>query len=637
MILLLGGLFTAFCFDLTFEGEAPKAAHEFSRSYFNDFRTFQQEVDKLADQAEAMHRKVDLPVLRAQMARTRYAFKRIEFFFDYWNPHYNHFYLGGRPLPKFDEEILSALVEPMGLQALEELIFNEEAAAHISLIARRAGELKKSVDLIIRGHLDDEFTDRQLIEALRSGVVRVFALGLTGFDTPGCGQAISEAKVSMEAMEKAFLHFGKNLEPVAKREFGKIRGLFREAKQLLTSDEDFDSFDRMAYLKQVINPLFGGLLDFQRKNKIETEHYYNHALNFNARNLFDEDFLKTGFYAQFSFLPLDNPASVKLGKTLFYDPILSKNMDMSCATCHDPGKAFTDGLPKSKGNRSGEFTTRNSPTLIDAGYASRYFWDMRAYNLEQQVAHVVSDTLEFNISFDEIAQRLYRSDTYVAMFESIYGPVAKETIYQRSISNAIAAYVNSLKSFDSEFDKFVRNEISSYPEEAVRGFNLFMGKAACGTCHFAPVFNGVVPPFYAETESEVLGVTTGLDTLDPGKDSDPGRMENGLEKDAYPHFKNSFKTVTVRNAALTAPYMHNGLFDTLEEVLEFYDRGGGAGMGLNVENQSLPDTPLNLSEREKADIIAFLHTLTDTTGLTRVDIELPAFEGHPEWRQESRE
>ena len=392
----------------------------------------------------------------------------------------------------------------------------------------------------------------------------------------------------------------------------------------------------MFFLKEIANPLFKKLKDFQVLNEIDTSVFYLHAQDYLAENLCDENFLNTSVYSEFSFKPLNDPEIIQLGKTLFYDPILSKNGKMSCATCHDPQKAFADGLPKSKTNVPGVFTKRNSPTLIDAGYSSRYFWDMREYNLERQVAHVVNDSLEFNIGFGEIAKRLNQSATYVEQFDKIYGKVAKNTIYSRSISNAIAAYVNSLTSFNSQFDQYSRNEISDYPEEAIRGFNLFMGKAACGTCHFAPAFNGTVPPFYMDSESEVLGITMGFDTLNPQKDNDPGRMKNGLNREARSYFENSFKTVTVRNSELTAPYMHNGSFNTLEEVMEFYNRGGGAGLGLEIDNQTLSADPLNLSENEKSDIISFLHTLTDTSGLTNQNVILPSFENRPEWNNRGK-
>ncbi|MCB0597875.1 MAG: cytochrome-c peroxidase [Lewinellaceae bacterium] len=627
--LFLLALFTALGPQLP-GGGPDETAQRVAQAYAADFRLFQEAAEELAEMADNHAAPL---LLRRQITETRMAFKRVEFLFDYNKTYYNQLHINGPPLPKVDKENVNGdIVPPNGLQALDELIFSEEAKEQGALIEKLASDLKVSADFIAQVHLPLSITDAQVVEALRSGVIRVFTLGLTGFDTPGSGNAIPEAMESMLAMEKAFLLFEESVKPEARKPYQEAKKLFRKAYYQLAANQDFDSFGRMDFLKQAVNPLYAKLLDFQRLNGIAVSPFKYQAQNFLARNLFEEDFLDTYFYSELSYLPLNNPASIALGKTLFYDPILSGNGKMSCATCHDPARAFTDGLPKSKTHVPGKFTRRNSPTLVDATFSSRYFWDMRELTLERQVGHVISDTLEFNTDFYQVAERLEQSETYVRLFKEVYGGIGKKDIYSRSISNALAAYVNSLTSFNSEFDRYARNESAAYPREAIRGFDLFMGKAACGTCHFAPVFNGSTPPFYTETDSEVLGVTLGFDTLHPQLDPDPGRGENGLRKDARPHYLHSFKTVTVRNAALTAPYMHNGSFNTLEEVLEFYNRGGGAGMGLEIDNQTLPPDPLNLSEREKADIIAFLHTLTDTSGLTVQHVVLPEFEGHPEWR-----
>jgi len=126
----------------------------------------------------------------------------------------------------------------------------------------------------------------------------------------------------------------------------------------------------------------------------------------------------------------------------------------------------------------------------------------------------------------------------------------------------------------------VRNETKEYPENAKRGFNCLWVKRPAEVVILHRWFNGTIPPFYLESESEVLGISQGFDSIAPKLDTDMGRLGNGLKMDNHPFFKNSFKTVTVRNIALTAPYMHNGLFGSLEDVLAFYNLGGGAGMGL---------------------------------------------------------
>jgi cytochrome c peroxidase len=157
-----------------------------------------------------------------------------------------------------------------------------------------------------------------------------------------------------------------------------------------------------------------------------------------------------------------------------------------------------------------------------------------------------------------------------------------------------------------------------------------MGKAACGTCHFAPNFNGTVPPLYNESESEVLGVPENPYSKPLVIDNDEGRIAAKLKEDA-PFYRYSFKTPTLRNVALTAPFMHNGAYKSLEDVMDFYNKGGGSGIGINVPYQTLPADPLNLNKQEMKDIISFMESLTDTSGLTSAPLSLPTFDNRNEW------
>jgi cytochrome c peroxidase len=214
---------------------------------------------------------------------------------------------------------------------------------------------------------------------------------------------------------------------------------------------------------------------------------------------------------------------------------------------------------------------------------------------------------EFNISYTEVVNRLKQDSGYVQAFRKIFAEEAPHTINEWTINKALAAFVREQGKFDSEFDRYMTGKQKEIAPEVKRGFNLFMGKAKCGTCHFAPTFYGTTPPFFMESESEVLGTLEKWDTLHPVLSADSGRY-NFQKNEVYIR---SLKTSTVRNIALTAPYMHNGGFPDLESVLDFYNRGGGAGMGLEVSNQTLSAEALNLSQQEISDIIAFMKSLTD--------------------------
>jgi cytochrome c peroxidase len=185
-------------------------------------------------------------------------------------------------------------------------------------------------------------------------------------------------------------------------------------------------------------------------------------------------------------------------------------------------------------------------------------------------------------------------------------------VTSRALRLAIAAYVRSLTRVSAPFDRAVRGDSTALGAEARDGFNLFMGKARCGTCHFAPLFGGAMPPSFAENEPEVIGVPERSRARRPVVDPDSGRF-NVRRIDQHLH---AFKTPSLRNVALTAPYMHNGAFPTLESVVDFYDAGGGTGIGATVSHQTLPADSLHLSVREKRAIIAFMRALTDTTGTT---------------------
>jgi cytochrome c peroxidase len=195
---------------------------------------------------------------------------------------------------------------------------------------------------------------------------------------------------------------------------------------------------------------------------------------------------------------------------------------------------------------------------------------------------------------------------YAELFRNAY-PKDRLPITAYNIANAISSYIRTLTAMNSRFDQYINGVSTSLSEDEKKGFNLFTGKAKCATCHFVPLFNGLVPPQFTETESEVIGVPKKANKK--VLDEDEGKS-NFTRSEIH---KFSFKTPTLRNIALTAPYMHNGAFRTLDEVLKFYNKGGGKGLKIAPANQTLPFDKLDLSKKEMKQVISFLKTLTDTT------------------------
>jgi cytochrome c peroxidase len=224
-----------------------------------------------------------------------------------------------------------------------------------------------------------------------------------------------------------------------------------------------------------------------------------------------------------------------------------------------------------------------------------------------------------NHSLDSVAKILAQSEDYRMRFKEAFG--SENALTAEHIASAISSYMRSLSSFNSRFDEYMRGDKTKMNAQEQRGFNLFAGKAKCATCHFIPLFNGTVPPTFQETEAEVIGVPKEAKWKQAEIDPDIGKMAiNGIELNKY-----MFKTPTLRNIELTAPYMHNGVYKTLDEVMRFYNMGGGKGIGIDLANQTLPPDTLGLTQAEIQDIIAFMKTLTDTTGLTQRPRSLPKF------------
>ncbi|MGO3184499.1 MAG: cytochrome-c peroxidase [Aequorivita sp.] len=573
-------------------------------NYLNDTSL---ELEKLDNTATSFKLdRVHADSLKIVLTNARLAYKKIEFYISYYHPDYVGKYLNGAPLLKIAKSgNQPTVIPPEGLQVLDELIYSENPSEEKVQIAALSKKVKSQFNILASALQNIKPTPEDLVLAARLQLVRIFTLGVTGFDTPGSANGLKEALVSLAAMKKLI-----ESDPVTTKypRTEQILTLFDGAISQLEADTTFESFDRLSFLTKYLDPLYAALGELPIE--INTQNLKNHtAWNPKSTSIFAPDFLDPYFYTQLQ-VSEDSKKLKKLGETLFYDTLLSGDNKMSCATCHNPDLAFTDAQAKSSSNIKGVTVLRNSPTLLNAVYAKRFFYDSRAFTLEQQLEHVIFNPQEFNTAYSEILQKLNTSKYYGSRFTEIFG---KESVTREDLAKALTSYVLSLQSFNSDFDRFVRRETNSINTEVKNGFNIFMGKGACATCHFAPTFSGLVPPLYIETETEILGVLKSPTSKVPELDADEGRWQNGIASEAAWIYEKSFKTPTVRNIEKTAPYFHNGGYETLLQVMDFYNQGGAAGIGLDVTNQTLPDTALELSTKEINALIAFMNSLTDTS------------------------
>lgn len=584
-------------FLVTQRPQEPATVRLVRHNALEDIRTFQDLTGKRL--LPLLEQQASEDSLQHVFLQTRRAYKRIEFLIEYFFPNTAR-HLNGAPLDEIETGEYE-VNEPIGLQVMEGNLFPHFiAGSRAELIrqakctlayARRAQTLFEEIGV----------TDAHIFDAMRLQMFRILTLGLSGFDAPIAQSGIAEAAESLDAMVDV-LQVYQGLSPDFR--WKNLLAELNAARHHLLAASDFNAFDRLAFLIRFGNPLSAALTDAAVEFGLDSLHL-NRPLRPAARTLFDADAFDPDFYAP-APKHRSSPAKVALGKKLFYDPVLSEGGTRSCASCHQPEKAFTDGLPKAAALPGRGQLLRNTPTLLNAGLQAAYFYDLRSTDLEHQAKEVVENEQEMHGSFERIVSVTSSDPAYQALFRQAFG-LPPHQIKEQQVQEALAAYIRSLTALDSRFDRYVRGERQLLNAEEKQGFNLFMGKAKCGTCHFMPLFNGTVPPNFTKTESEVLGTLQNPVSPAPRLDRDPGRF--ALHD--FPQFKNAFKTPTLRNISHTAPYMHNGAYTTLEQVMEFYNNGGGSGLGLAVDNQTLDPSPLGLSDEERRAVIAFLHTLTD--------------------------
>lgn len=297
-----------------------------------------------------------------------------------------------------------------------------------------------------------------------------------------------------------------------------------------------------------------------------------------------------------------SPEKAELGRILFFDPILSQNKDMSCATCHNPSLGFSDGLQTAKG-ADDKSLPRNTISLWNAGYETDLFWDGRVKTLEEQMLTPLLHADEMAGTEQEIEARLKAIPAYVTLFDKAYGGGA-DSVTIANMQTAIAAFERTLISNHSPFDEYAKGNVNALTASQRRGLSLFRSAATrCFECHAAPTFSN--DNFFV----------TGVPDL-PGQEHDAGRA--AISSDGS---DGAFKSPSLRNVALSAPYMHNGVFATLEEVVDFYAKGGGRPDGIKVDRQIVP---FELTAQEKEDLVNFLYALTDESALPEVPKSVPS-------------
>ncbi|MBW2960373.1 cytochrome-c peroxidase [Mesonia aestuariivivens] len=534
---------------------------------------------------------------KAYFIKTREAFKEAEPYASYLKPEVGH-QANGPALPRLTEDTQRVLL-PIGLQKIEESIYEGGVSENDF---KREIELTRGLMQVLHDAIEKrELNAQRFFIATHQQLMRIVSFGITGFDTPVSGLGLKETKASLKNLLTVYkLSIQKTIKIKEPKLDEKFQQQISHAIGFIGKNPDFNSFDRYTFLRDYFNPVMRSWVDIRKTSAI-WEPVNNKPFNFDAPTFFEDKSFNVDYFRK-ATNKAPSQAKITLGKRLFFDKNLSHSANMACVTCHQPSMGYADGLVANV-NNIGNPLKRNSPTLINSIFQKGFFWDGRAGSLLAQISGVFTNKEEFNSSVHEFSDKIAKDSSYIKDFEKAFGKKVKWT--NTETIKALSAYISTLNGFSSKFDKNIRGEEKNFTPQEQLGMNLFMGKALCATCHFMPLTSGTVPPFFSETEKEVIGVP---ETASNKKlDNDTGFYFMYKE----PIQKGMFKTPTVRNVAFTAPYMHNGVYESLEEVINFYNKGGGAGLGFNLPHQTLPFDNLDLSEKEQQALVAFMKTLTD--------------------------
>ncbi len=591
----------------------------------------EREMDRLSSElASALSRTPNtkqLEHVRMLYEALRRSYKSVEPLIEYLDPSVVAQHVNGAPLPKLDATAqITTVIPPSGFQRLDEVLYapSNEVFAQWSdtrVLAENLRTTLQGVGVQLRAC---SWTDRMLLEMCRCGVMRVMAMGITGFDRPASEVRFADDVVALRTVALVLMSFSASCSERGASE--AYENAIRHCKGAMEVLEhaSFATLDRALLIRNNLDPLYGAIASIHQSLELES------AFEIGPQQPIVHPFAKSMF-ATDVLLPTAGsgvrvsdvtPQLVELGRLLFFDPILSESADRACTSCHRPNHAFTDGMPKSVAFGREGTINRNAPTLINASFARRFFYDLRALRMSDVIAHVITNEREFGSTLLNVVGRLRSCNEYTVLFANAFGGSGSEAIDPTNIGIAISGYLSTLVSFNSPVDRYLRGENVAISASVRRGFNLFHGSAACATCHFPPTYSGYVPPSFTESESEIIGVPRKKATKNAVPDTDPGRAA-GILREHHEIFVGSFKTPTIRNIQLTAPYFHNGSYNTLEDVVDFYARGGGVGIGLHVPYQTLPFEKLKLSRRDRQDLIAFMNALTDTAGVNKPPTSLP--------------
>ena len=599
-----------------FRNDDNSKVYDSTYSYFlNAFENSSGRIQQYARSGE-----MNQDSFRALIHQARMDLKPLDFWFRYANP--IEYKLINGPLPvEWETEVFEKYEKPYkrigsGL-TLAEIALNENDTQGL---IKYIGSINSALNHFQPDSMAELFnTADHFAFCNRLYILNLSTLYTTGFECPDQDQIIPELLSMLKGVRTIYTAYTNTYtnNPLSGEYLDKYDACIRWVENQPMNPQLFDHY---TFVSQYVNQLYRLHANWILKNGFRSKSMLDYTINKEAQSIFDKEIYR-GQNTKGVFLRVNNIDDLnkieQLGRLLFSDPLLSGNIQRSCASCHIPEHGFTDTTQGTAlaFNHRGKLK-RNAPSLLNSEYNHLIMQDGKHLTLQEQALSVITNPEEMNCSESLIMKRILSCKTYKVMLRDLskLTPQSPEPSIAHILS-ALTYYYSKFNASKSSFDDAMELK-SELTLEAKRGFNLFMSKAQCATCHFLPLFNGVKPPFVG-SEFEVLGVPD--DTAFTKFGADSGRyLINPSFETLY-----AFRTGTLKNINRTAPYMHNGVFKTLREVVAFYNDGGGNGRGLNISNQTLSADKLELTEQEISDILVFLGTLNENYTIDKQAIELP--------------
>ena len=547
------------------------------------------------------------PAARYAFRHARAQYKHLEAAIEFYAPALAAAFNSRRQEVDDDDAPPPSFLTPSGFPALETVLWTDGGLTRSRAdSARRIVAGMRPLVGQVRGLATGiQPTDAQVIEFTRLELVRIATLGIAGFDAPRSRDAMLESAEALDGVRQTYLVTGHRwLAATSHRR--RLDAALTAAADYLRSHTDFASFDRLGFIVGQANAaaqaleslrVAEGTIPISMPRGLRA-----HAVSPYAAGAFDER-----AYAPRS-APKASPDLIALGQRLFTDPRLSGPGTRSCASCHNPSHAFTDGRPTPASLAPGLPVPRNTPTLINVGFQPAQFADERAVTLEDQVVEVLRSRAEMSSSIDSAAARLAADPGYREQFGRAFGDPGRG-------GSAVSVDTAARAPGDSGVRALARrNELAIRPGGPWRhggdhapgasGLQPVHGKGGVRIVSFRAALRRHCSPRYVASDVEVIGTPAAPGSARFDADSARGAIDHRAD-----HIR-AFKVPSLRNVAITPPYMHNGTFLTLRQVMDFYEGGGAQG---RLPNQTLASDSLHLTPSERAAVIAFLQTLTDSS------------------------